>query len=52
MHLQKPYCNVEMANMAVTDKIWKGILTLPSSTGITDKQLEYVVSVIKDILQY
>lgn len=50
IHLQKPYYNVEQSDMSVADRIWKKILTLPSSTGITDEQLEYVVSVLKDIL--
>lgn len=50
MHLQKPYCNVERSEVTVADKIWERILTLPSSTGITDEQLEYVVSVLQDIL--
>lgn len=51
MHLQKPYCDAERSDMTVADKIWEKILTLPSSTGITDEQLEYVVSVLRDILK-
>lgn len=50
IHLQKPYYGLEQSDMSVADRIWKNILTLPSSTGITDEQLEYVVSVLRDIL--
>lgn len=51
IHQQKPYINSEKSEMKVSDGIWRRILTLPSSTGITEEQLEYVVSVIKRIFQ-
>lgn len=49
VHQQKPYINAEKSEMEIADSIWKHILTLPSSTGITEEQLEYVVSAIKEI---
>lgn len=50
VHLQKPYYGVEQSDMSMSNRIWEKILTLPSSTGITDEQLKYVVSILKDIL--
>lgn len=49
VHWQKPYINAEKSEMKVADSIWEHILTLPSSTGITEEQLAYAVSAIKDI---
>ncbi len=37
-------------NQHVTEKIWRHILTLLSSTSLTDEQLESVVLAVKEIL--
>lgn len=50
VYLQKPYLQTEKSSMDVTEKIWKRILTLPTSTGLTDEQLERVVLAVKEIL--
>ncbi len=50
VHLQVPYERAERSEMSVTEGIWNKILTLPSSTGITDEELQYVVNVLRDIL--
>lgn len=51
MHMQKPYCDSEKSNMDVTERIWSHVLTLPSSTGITEEQLEEVVRALREILE-
>lgn len=50
IHMQKPYLMSERSGMEVTETIWEHVLTLPSSTGITDEQLEKVVLALKEIL--
>lgn len=50
VYVQKPYQHTEKSDMEVTEKIWRNILTLPTSTGLTDDQLEYVASTIYEIL--
>lgn len=50
VHLQKPYLRAEKSNMTVAEKIWDKIITLPSSVGITEKQLEYVAAAVKELL--
>lgn len=49
VHQQKPYVNEERSEMKVADNLWKHVLTLPSSTGITEEELERVVKAIKEI---
>ncbi len=51
VHLQKPYKHAQRSNMPVSERIWEEILTLPSSTGITDEELAYVVTTLKNILK-
>lgn len=50
IYMQKPYLQVEKSSMDVTEKIWKHILPLPTSTCLTDEQLERVVLAVKEIL--
>lgn len=47
MHLQPPYQNCLKTDMSICEKFWNRVLTLPSSTGITNEELEKVVDVIK-----
>lgn len=49
VHQQKPYVNEERSEMKVADNLWKHVLTLPSSTGITEEELKYIVSTVKEI---
>lgn len=51
VHLQKPYADVEKSAMPVSDDLWDRVLTLPSSTGITEEQLQEVASTVKDVLK-
>lgn len=50
IYVQKPYKDVETSSIHISEDIWKRILTLPSSTGITDAELYYVVKCIREIL--
>lgn len=50
VYVQKPYREVERSSMDITEKIWRNILTLPTSTGLTEEQLETVVSAVESIL--
>lgn len=50
VYVQKPYLQAEKSDMNVTEKIWRHILTLPTSTCLTDEQLERVVLAVKEIL--
>lgn len=42
MHLLTPYRDTPRSEMPVCEEIWPCVLTLPSSTGITDGELETV----------
>lgn len=50
IYMQKPYLQAEKSGMDVTEKIWKHILPLPSSTGLTDEQMESVVLAVREVL--
>ena len=50
IHLQKPYVHVEKSDMMVAESVWDRIIMLPSSTGITKEQLEYVVTAVRELL--
>ncbi len=50
VHLQKPYLQAEKSDMTVSESVWDRIITLPSSTGMTEEQLEYVVATVKELL--
>lgn len=51
IHIQKPYVNTEKADsLNVADNLWNRILTLPCSTNITEDELAYVVSAVKEII--
>lgn len=47
MHLQPPYQNCLKTDMSVCESFWNHVLTLPSSTGITNEELDKVIDVIK-----
>ena len=52
VHLQKPYEKALRAeNLSVASDLWNRILTLPCSTNITAKELEYVVKTVKEVLE-
>ena len=49
VHLQKPYRNAPAASVAISERLWQRIVTLPCSTGITDEELETVADTVKEI---
>lgn len=51
VHLQKPYReSIRADSLEVAEGLWDRIVTLPCSTGITDGELERVVTVTKRCL--
>lgn len=46
VHLQAPYQNCPAGPMAVTDRIWNRILTLPCSTGLAEHEQEQVIAAV------
>ena len=38
-------------NLSVASDLWNRILTLPCSTNITAKELEYVAKTVKEVLE-
>ena len=51
VHLQVPYANCPSESLTVTNSIWSRVVTLPSSTGITDDELNHVISSVTEILR-
>lgn len=50
MHLQSPYADAPRSDVSVSDRIWRRIVTLPCSTGITDDELAAVVGAVRRTL--
>ncbi len=51
IHLQKPYIDAPTSgDLKISDNIWDRIITLPCSTQITDEELKYVVTKVKETL--
>ena len=50
VYMQRPYKDAEKSSINVTEKMWKHILTLPSSTGLTEIQLESIICALREIL--
>jgi perosamine synthetase len=48
---QAPYRAAPVAPTPVTDDIWRRILTLPSSTNLTETDQAYVIQVAHDVLR-
>lgn len=47
VHLQKPYADCPSSDIKIAEGVWQRIVTLPCSTGITDKELDIVVANLK-----
>lgn len=50
IHLQEPYAQAPHGTLDVCEDLWRRIVTLPSSTSITDAEIEQVVGAIEDVL--
>lgn len=46
VHLQTPYRQVPIGTIVTTETLWQRIITLPCSTGITDKDLDQVIKTL------
>ncbi len=50
IHLQKPYRNaIRAQSLEASSELWNRILTLPCSSNITDEELEYVITTVKEV---
>lgn len=47
IHLQMPYRHAPKTPQPVCESFWSRILTLPCSTGLTEKDQEYVIASVK-----
>ena len=48
MHLQRPYEHSPRAALPVSSDVWPRIVTLPSSTSVTDADLDLVCTQVAD----
>jgi dTDP-4-amino-4,6-dideoxygalactose transaminase len=46
LHFQAPFADCLCGDLSVSELIWKRIVTLPCSTGITDEELEQVARIV------
>lgn len=47
MHLQAPYREAPRTAQPATDGLWERVVTLPCSTGISERELDQVVSAVR-----
>ena len=47
MHLQRPYADAPTESLVLTDALWQRLVILPCSTGITDSELDTVVTAVR-----
>ena len=52
LHLQIPFAGCPREVLSVSENVWKRIVTLPCSTGITDEELEYVADIVISELEH
>lgn len=51
VHLQKPYILAPKSDTVVSENVWERIITLPCSTNIVDRELEYVADRLNEVLR-
>jgi dTDP-4-amino-4,6-dideoxygalactose transaminase len=51
MHLQAPYADCTRGPLGVTEAVWRQIVTLPSSTQLTQEQQSTVVDEVRAIVE-
>ena len=51
INLQKPYRNAIFGNVKFSEDIWERIIILPSSISLKDKEINYVIKAIKEIIE-
>lgn len=52
IHQQLPYLNCQRSDCSVSEAVWDRIIILPSSTGISDAELNLVVKVVIEEISY
>ena len=50
IHIQVPYSMCPRSEMRVSDDIWPRVVTLPSSTSLTEAEQEYVIRNVRECL--
>lgn len=50
VHLQTPYAEVPRSDMTKSEGLWQRIITLPSSTNITDVELDTVAQAVRTVV--
>ncbi len=50
IHLQKPYLSAPREATPVCDAVWRNILTLPCSTGLSEVDQDRVIVALKEVL--
>jgi dTDP-4-amino-4,6-dideoxygalactose transaminase len=50
IHLQVPYANAPCSELPVCNSVWKTILTLPCSTGLTTAEQDHVIEAVRTYL--
>ena len=50
IHLQRPYAAAPRGPVPVCEGLWRRIITLPSSTSLTDDELDVVTQAIGQVL--
>lgn len=51
MHLQPPYASCPRTEMTVTDDLWKRVITLPSSTSLTQEDQNQVIAAVVELVK-
>jgi len=51
MHLQPPYASCPRTNMTVTDDLWKRVITLPSSTSLSQEDQSQVIASVLELVK-
>ncbi|WP_420349579.1 DegT/DnrJ/EryC1/StrS family aminotransferase [Pelagibius sp.] len=51
IHLQKPYKDAPRTTQPRSEGVWRRIITLPCSTGISDEELDFVITSAKEALR-
>lgn len=50
VHLQPPYADAPRCAMAVTDGLWQKVVTLPSSSGLSEADQDRVIEAVIDLV--
>jgi len=51
IHLQRPYANAPKTEQKISNQIWNKILTLPCSTHLTEKDQDFVITSVRQLLR-